>query len=119
MTAEPRTAFPRSAKGLGVDDAAFAPARPAGPLQRVRAFIDSLAGRLLALTVLAVVAGEIFVFAPALAGFHESWLRERVSLAQIAALALEVTPEYEIADLARVRIVDERRRAARGDATRR
>ncbi len=74
------------------------PARPAGPFQRVRAFIDSLAGRLLALTVLAVIAGEVFVFAPALAGFHESWLRERVSLAQIAALALEVTPEYEIAD---------------------
>lgn len=74
------------------------PARPAGPIQRARAFIGSLAGRLLALTVLAVVAGEVFVFAPAIAGFHESWLRERISLAQIAALALEVTPEYEIAE---------------------
>ncbi|MBN8606439.1 MAG: HAMP domain-containing histidine kinase [Caulobacterales bacterium] len=75
-----------------------APSRPSGPLRRVRDFIDSLAGRLLGLTALAVLAGEIFVFAPALVGFHENWLRERVSLAQIAALALEVTPDYDIAE---------------------
>lgn len=31
-------------------------------------------------------------------GFHENWLRERVSLAQIAALASEVTPDYDIAE---------------------
>jgi signal transduction histidine kinase len=52
---------------------------------------------LLTLTVAAVVAGEAFIFAPALAGFHEAWLRERVNLAQIAALALEVSPDLEIA----------------------
>jgi signal transduction histidine kinase len=45
-----------------------------------------------------VVAGEIFVFAPALAGFHEAWLRERINLAQIASLALEVSPDLEIAE---------------------
>lgn len=75
-----------------------APSRSSGPLRRVRDFFDSLAGRLLGLTALAVLAGEIFVFAPALVGFHENWLRERVSLAQIAALALEVTPDYDIAE---------------------
>lgn len=68
-------------------------ARQSGPWQRAREFVDSLAGRLLGLTALAVIAGEIFVFAPALAGFHEGWLRERINLAQIAALALEVTPD--------------------------
>ncbi|MCX7356536.1 MAG: HAMP domain-containing sensor histidine kinase [Alphaproteobacteria bacterium] len=68
-------------------------ARDSGPWRRVREFVDSLAGRLLGLTAVAVIAGEIFVFAPALAGFHESWLRERINLAQIAALALEVTPD--------------------------
>lgn len=59
-------------------------------------FFESLAGRLMALTALAVLAGEIFIFAPALTGFHESWLRERINLAQIASLALEVSPDLEI-----------------------
>lgn len=68
-------------------------ARRSGPWRRAREFVDSLAGRLLGLTAAAVIAGEIFVFAPALAGFHESWLRERINLAQIAALALEVSPD--------------------------
>ncbi|MGE0740954.1 MAG: sensor histidine kinase [Hyphomonadaceae bacterium] len=74
------------------------PQQPTGPLQRVRSFIDSLAGRLLALTVVAVLIGEAFVFAPALAGFHESWLRERVNLAQIATLALAISPDLEVAE---------------------
>ncbi|MEZ5961018.1 MAG: HAMP domain-containing sensor histidine kinase [Hyphomonadaceae bacterium] len=68
-------------------------AQRSGPWRRAREFVDSLAGRLLGLTAAAVIAGEIFVFAPALAGFHESWLRERINLAQIAALALEVSPD--------------------------
>ncbi len=74
------------------------PARRSGPWRRARDFVDSLAGRLLGLTALAVVAGEIFVFAPALAGFHEGWLRERINLAQIAAIALEVSPDLNITD---------------------
>ncbi|ANP45148.1 sensor histidine kinase [Candidatus Viadribacter manganicus] len=73
-------------------------ARQSGPWRRAREFVDSLAGRLLGLTALAVIAGEIFVFAPALAGFHEAWLRERINLAQIAAIALEVSPDLNITD---------------------
>lgn len=66
------------------------------PLRRIRAFADSLAGRLLGLTALAVFVGEIFVFVPALAGFHETWLRERMNLSQVAALALEGAPDLDI-----------------------
>jgi signal transduction histidine kinase len=73
-------------------------APPSGPWRRAREFVDGLAGRLLVLTAVAVLAGEAFVFAPALAGFHESWLRERMNLAQIAALALEVSPDIDIAE---------------------
>lgn len=73
------------------------PRRP-GPIQSIRDFVDSLAGRLLGLTVIAVLVGEALVFAGALAGFHEQWLRERMNLAQIAALALEVSPDLEIAE---------------------
>ncbi|MGD9966559.1 MAG: sensor histidine kinase [Hyphomonadaceae bacterium] len=72
--------------------------RLSGPWGRAREFGDSLAGRLLALTAAAVIAGEVFVFAPALAGFHENWLRERINLAQIAAIALEVSPDLNITD---------------------
>ncbi len=68
------------------------------PWRATRTFVDSLAGRLLALTVGAVMAGEAFIFAPALATFHETWLRERMNLSQIAALALEGSPEQAIAD---------------------
>lgn len=72
--------------------------RRSGPWRRAREFVDSLAGRLLGLTAAAVLAGEIFIFAPALAGFHENWLRERINLAQIAAIALEVSPELNLTD---------------------
>src|SRR6185295_9955251 len=61
-----------------------------------REFSDGLAGRLLALTAVIVFAIEVCVFVPALARYHEDWLRERINLAQIAALALE--PGNDIAD---------------------
>ncbi|HVZ99124.1 MAG TPA: HAMP domain-containing sensor histidine kinase [Caulobacterales bacterium] len=67
-------------------------------LTRVRRFWDSLAGRLLALTAAVVITGELLIFVPALAEFHEGWLRERFSLAQIAALAGEGEPDRQVND---------------------
>jgi hypothetical protein len=78
-------------------EAAASLAKLPSPWRRGWSFLESLAGRLLVLTAFAVLAGEIFIFAPALSGFHESWLRERINLAQVASLALEVSPELEIA----------------------
>lgn len=69
-----------------------------GLWRRVREFVSSLSGRLLAITAATVLAGEALVFAPALAEFHENWLRERMNLAQVAALALEGSPDLEIAE---------------------
>ncbi len=48
---------------------------------------NSLAGRLLGLTILVVLFAEILVFAPSLARFHTDWLRERANLAYVSALA--------------------------------
>jgi len=48
---------------------------------------NSLAGRLLGLTILVVLLAEILVFAPSLARFHADWLRERANLAYVSALA--------------------------------
>lgn len=70
----------------------------AGLWRQVTGFADSLAGRLLGLTLLAVFIGEILIFVPALADFHETWLIERMNQAQIAALALEASPDNDIAD---------------------
>jgi signal transduction histidine kinase len=60
-----------------------------GLWRAVRGFGSSLAGRLLALTLAVVLTGETLLFVPALAAFHEGWLRERINLAQVAALAIE------------------------------
>ncbi|MEJ0060014.1 MAG: HAMP domain-containing sensor histidine kinase [Terricaulis sp.] len=72
--------------------------RAGEPLRRAQRFFETLAGRLLALTAAVVLAGEVMIFVPALAGFHETWLRDRINLAQIAALALEGAQDNEIAE---------------------
>ncbi|HET9231661.1 MAG TPA: HAMP domain-containing sensor histidine kinase [Vitreimonas sp.] len=66
--------------------------------RQVLDFANSLAGRLLAITAATVLLGEALIFAPALADYHENWLRERMNLAQVAALALEGSPDFEIAE---------------------
>ncbi|MES1157428.1 MAG: HAMP domain-containing sensor histidine kinase [Alphaproteobacteria bacterium] len=70
----------------------------AGVLTRARRFIESLAGRLLALTAIVVVAGELMIYVPALADYHETWLQERFNLAQIAALAGEGDQDGQVTD---------------------
>jgi signal transduction histidine kinase len=66
--------------------------------RRILDFANSLAGRLLAITAATVLLGEALIFGPALADYHENWLRERMNLAQVAALALEGSPDFEIAE---------------------
>lgn len=82
------------------------PRRHASPWLRAWGFASSLAGRLLALTALAVLTGEFLIFAPALAGYHESWLRERINLAQIASIALDASPDADIADSLEYELLD-------------
>jgi signal transduction histidine kinase len=59
-------------------------------------FLRSLAGRLLALTVSVMLIGEAVFLPAALANFHENWLRDRINLAQTAALALEAAPDNAV-----------------------
>lgn len=58
-----------------------------------RAIFTSLSGRLLALTALFVLVADVLALAPSLSSFHNAWLAERVTQGQIAALALESTPD--------------------------
>ena len=75
----------------------FALRPPSWLISAWRRASEGLTARLLALAIAAALIGEAALFAPALAEFHQSWLHERVNLAQTAALALEAAPGAEIA----------------------
>lgn len=73
-----------------------APQAVAGPSPG--GFFRSLAGRMLGLAAGFVFLAEVLIFAPSLAAYHENWLQDRVSAAQIAALALEAAPDENVTD---------------------
>src|SRR5438876_12456688 len=52
-----------------------------------------LSAKVLALTVLFVMLGEILIFLPSIANFRIQWLKSRVAEAEIAALAAEAAPD--------------------------
>ncbi|WP_293553295.1 HAMP domain-containing sensor histidine kinase [Parvibaculum sp.] len=68
-------------------DAAPLRSRFGNPLRR------SLSRRLLVLTVLFVMLSEVLIFVPSIANFRKTWLEQHIGAAQIAALALEATPD--------------------------
>ncbi|MDX1581435.1 MAG: sensor histidine kinase, partial [Alphaproteobacteria bacterium] len=58
--------------------------------------LSSLSARLLVLTILFVMLAEVLIFVPSLAMFREDWLKEKLASAQLAALALEATPNNDL-----------------------
>jgi len=58
---------------------------------------NSLAGRVLALTVIVVMVAEILIFVPTIARFRADYLQERLERAQIASLSILATPNDMIA----------------------
>ncbi|MEN6542416.1 HAMP domain-containing sensor histidine kinase [Parvibaculum sp.] len=54
---------------------------------------QSLSRRLLVLTILFVMLSEVLIFVPSIANFRKTWLEQNLGAAQIAALALEATPD--------------------------
>lgn len=56
----------------------------------------SLSAKLLLLTVAFVMLAEILIFLPSIGNFRQNWLAERMSAAQIAALAVEAAPNNNI-----------------------
>jgi len=57
-----------------------------------------LSGKLLLLTVLFVMIGEILVFVPTIANFRLSWLSDRLAAAHTAALVLDAAPDGMISE---------------------
>lgn len=62
--------------------------RPDGP-----GLLRGLSGKVLALTILFVMLGEVLIFLPSIANFRIQWLKGRVAQAEIAALAAEAAPD--------------------------
>jgi signal transduction histidine kinase len=61
------------------------------PPARVRGI--GLSGKLLILTILFVMVGEVLIYVPSIANFRRNWLADRLNAAQTAALALEAAPD--------------------------
>lgn len=69
---------------------------------RVPQIATGLSARLLLLTVVFVMLGELLIYMPSVANYWRSYLGERLSIAHLAALALEATPNYMVSpDLSR------------------
>ena len=52
-----------------------------------------LSGKVLAMTVVFVMLGEVLIFLPSIANFRIQWLKGRIAQAEIAALAAEAAPD--------------------------
>lgn len=68
------------------EEAAEAPAKP-------RRVVFGLSARLLWLTIVFVMIAEVLIYVPSVANFQRSWLSDRLTAAQIAALVLDAAPE--------------------------
>jgi len=55
--------------------------------------LTGLSGKVLALTIIFVMLGEILIFLPSIANFRIQWLKTRLAQAEIAALAAEAAPD--------------------------
>lgn len=55
--------------------------------------LRGLSAKLLVLTVLFVMLGEVLIFLPSIANFRIQWLKGRIAQAEIAALAVEAAPD--------------------------
>ncbi len=55
-----------------------------------------LSARLLVLTVLFVLVGEVFIYAPSVARYRVVYLQEKIEAARIAALAVEAAPDQMV-----------------------
>lgn len=55
--------------------------------------LSGLSAKLLLLTILFVMVGEVLIFLPSIANFRITWIKGRIAQAEIAALAVEAAPD--------------------------
>ncbi|MDP6951337.1 MAG: HAMP domain-containing sensor histidine kinase [Alphaproteobacteria bacterium] len=69
-------------------------------------FRKSLSGRLLLLSALFVLLGEVLIYVPSIARYRLVFLQERLAAGHIATLALEATPDGRLAPALVQRLLD-------------
>jgi len=57
-----------------------------------------LSGKVLLLTIVFVMLGEVLIFLPSIANFRVTWLKSRVATAEVAVLAVDAAPDNMISD---------------------
>src|SRR5262245_33320697 len=64
-----------------------------------------LSAKLLLLTILFVMLAEVLIFVPSVANFRITWLTDRLTAAQLAALAAEAVPGGVVPDALRLELL--------------
>ncbi len=64
-----------------------------------------LSAKLLLLTVMFVMLAEVLIFVPSIANFRVTWLRDRLTAAHLAALAVEGVPGGVVPDALRMELL--------------
>jgi signal transduction histidine kinase len=64
-----------------------------------------LSAKVLGLTILFVLLGEILIFLPSIANFRIQWMKTRIAQAEIAALAAEAAPDTILDEALRTEIL--------------
>ncbi len=64
-----------------------------------------LSGKLLLLTIVFVMLAEVLIFVPSVANFRITWLTDRITAAQLAALAAEGAPGGVVPDALRAELL--------------
>ncbi|MGD9537329.1 MAG: sensor histidine kinase [Alphaproteobacteria bacterium] len=59
----------------------------------------SLSARLLVLTIVFVLLGEVLIFVPSIARFREEYLSQRIEAARLAALTVEAVPDAMVGEM--------------------
>ncbi len=57
-----------------------------------------LSGKVLLLTIIFVLIGEVLIFLPSIANFRINWLKSRIATSEVAALAVEAAPDNMVSD---------------------
>ena len=68
------------------------------PTLSLQSLRRSLSARLLLLTIIFVMIGEVLIYVPSVARFRISYLEDRIAAARLAALSFELLPARAITD---------------------
>jgi len=64
-----------------------------------------LSGKVLLLTIVFVLLGEILIFLPSIANFRITWLKSRIATAEVAVLAVEAAADNMVSDKLRLELL--------------